>query len=164
MAGEVATTRNSGVSRNSDGSMNGRVLATNSRSGPDTEYIYLRNAKESGGESSSQPSPSQDESSGGGGTSIRLGGARRRGGGVLANPGTLTIAWLGAMAVIAWDEWHNNGILPRPARLWYTSMVYGGLGLLAGVGEFAPLANAIGVGFVLVLLYQYYNKQGQFSG
>jgi hypothetical protein len=72
-------------------------------------------------------------------------------------------AWLAAMVVIGFDEWHVNGILPRPARLWYTSLVFGVLALASMSDQLVPVANAFAVGFLLVLIYQYYNKQGQFA-
>ena len=76
----------------------------------------------------------------------------------------LLAAWGTSMAVVCYDEWHNNGILPRPQRLWYTSLLYGLLMLVSAIDIMVPLANAIGIGFAITVIYQYYNKTGQFSG
>jgi hypothetical protein len=81
----------------------------------------------------------------------------------LGNQRTLGYTWLGAMIVISFDEWHNNHILPRPARLWYTSLTYGMLMVLSLVDAMIPVANAIGIGFFIMLAYQYFNGTGQFA-
>lgn len=81
----------------------------------------------------------------------------------LGNQRTVVYAWVGAMGVIFVDEWHNNKILARPARLWWTSLVYGILAMLGAVESLIPLANAFALGFLIMLLWQYYNKTGQFS-
>jgi hypothetical protein len=70
--------------------------------------------------------------------------------------------WMIAMITVGFDEWHNNNILPRPARLWDTSLLYGMLVLFGFVDPLVPLANAFAIGYTLVLLYQYYN--GGLSG
>lgn len=83
--------------------------------------------------------------------------------GWLLNDRVLLYAWLGAMAVIAVDEWHNNGILPRPAKLWYTSLTYFLLMGLGMVDPMIPIANLLGIGFFMVLIYQYNTGAGQFA-
>lgn len=122
---------------------------------PRTEYVYLQN-KGAGG--------------GGGRWTLRwLPPARRAQHGPTWVPGwllsdkVLLYSWLGAMAVIAVDEWHNNGILPRPARLWYTSLTYFLLMGLGMVDPMIPIANALGIGFFMVLIYQYNTGAGQFA-
>lgn len=60
------------------------------------------------------------------------------------------------MITVSFDEWHNLGILPRPARLWDTSLFYGLLVLLGFVDAMVPIVNAFAIGYTLVLLYQYY--------
>ena len=72
-------------------------------------------------------------------------------------------AWIGSMILVGFDEWKNNGILPRPMRLWDTSIVYGLLALSAMIPPMIPLANAFAIGYFIVLLWQFYNGQGQFS-
>lgn len=67
------------------------------------------------------------------------------------------------MAMVSWDEWDKYHILPRPARLWDTTKVYGILAVASIADSMVPLANAIAIGFVVVLGYQYYNKSGQFT-
>jgi hypothetical protein len=82
---------------------------------------------------------------------------------VLGNGQLIGYAWLVSMILVGFDEWKNNGILPRPMRLWDTSIVYGLLALLAIIPPLIPLANALAVGYTIVLLWQYFNGQGQFA-
>jgi hypothetical protein len=72
-------------------------------------------------------------------------------------------AWIASMIIIGFDEWKNNGILPRPMRLWDTSIVFGLLALTALIPPMVPMANALAIGYTIVLLWQFYNGQGQFS-
>jgi hypothetical protein len=72
-------------------------------------------------------------------------------------------AWITSMILVGFDEWKNNGILPRPVRLWDTSLVYGLLAILAFIPAAVPLANALAIGYTIVLLWQFYNGQGQFN-
>lgn len=66
-------------------------------------------------------------------------------------------AWVVAMIIIGFDEWHNHKILPRPARLWYASAFYGLLIVFSIADPMVPLANAFAVGYTITLLWQYYN-------
>lgn len=81
----------------------------------------------------------------------------------LGNQKLIVYAWLAAMVTVGFDEWHNNGILPRPARLWDTSVVFGLLALMGFIEPITPLMNALAIGYVIVLIWQYYNGSGQFS-
>jgi hypothetical protein len=104
---------------------------------PKTEYVYVRDRQR-----------------------------RQTGGGVrgfIANREVIFGAWIVAMAVVCWDEWENYGILPRPARLWYTSLLYFILALVGGIEMLVPLVNVIAIAFVITLLYQYFNHSGQFA-
>jgi hypothetical protein len=82
----------------------------------------------------------------------------------LGNARIIGYAWLAAMIMIGFDEWHNNGILPRPKRLWGASLVYGVLALVGMVDAMVPIANAFAIGYLIMLIWQFYNGQGQFSG
>jgi hypothetical protein len=64
--------------------------------------------------------------------------------------------WIIAMILIGFDEWHNLNVLPRPSRLWDTSLVYGVLVMLGFVDVMVPLANALAIGFTFQLLWQYF--------
>jgi hypothetical protein len=64
--------------------------------------------------------------------------------------------WIIAMFIVGFDEWHNLGILPRPARLWDTSLFYGLLTIAGFVDLMVPLVNALAIGYTVVLLMQYY--------
>lgn len=72
-------------------------------------------------------------------------------------------AWMGAMILVAFDEWHTNHIFPRPSRLWYTTLVYGMLGMLGIIDPLVPIANALAMGYTVTLYYQYFNESGQFT-
>lgn len=164
MAGEVAKRSNGTPTRYSDandsGAISGRVVNP-----PRTEYVYLRNTGSSDGgaaDSGSGRSPS--------GWANRVFNMQPRQvpvpNGVpkfLGNANVLAGAWIGSMILIGFDEWHNNGILPRPARLWYTSLVFGILALVSMFPPIAPLCNALGIGYFIMLLWQYFNGQGQFG-
>ena len=75
---------------------------------------------------------------------------------ILSNRSVVFNMWLIAMILVGFDEWHNLNILPRPARLWNTSLVYGLLMMLGFVDVMVPIANAFAIGFTVVLLYQYF--------
>lgn len=75
----------------------------------------------------------------------------------------LFFAWMCAMGMVSLDEWHTYHILPRPQRLWETSLFFGLLAVLSVFDSAVPLANAIALGYVIVLGYQYYTGTGQFG-
>jgi hypothetical protein len=81
----------------------------------------------------------------------------------LGNRQTLFYAWIVAMILVGFDDWHSYQILPRPSRFWYTSLTYGLLGIAASVDMMVPICNALGVGYTITLLWQYYNGSGQFG-
>jgi hypothetical protein len=72
-------------------------------------------------------------------------------------------AWFVSMAMIGFDEWRNNGILPRPARLWATTLFYGLLAVVSLVDALVPIVNALAIGYSIMLIWQYFNGAGQFS-
>jgi hypothetical protein len=71
--------------------------------------------------------------------------------------------WIAAMGMVSWDEWRVHHVLPRPARLWYTTTTYFLLALLATVDSMVPLANLLAVGFTISVAYNYYTGAGQFG-
>jgi|HubBroStandDraft_1064217.scaffolds.fasta_scaffold71024_3 hypothetical protein len=81
----------------------------------------------------------------------------------LGNSSVILVMWLAAMALISADEWRSNHILPRPARLWYTTLVYGILAITGNSNVLLPLATVLAIGYTIVLGYQFFNKTGQFS-
>lgn len=83
--------------------------------------------------------------------------------GFLTSPHLISGAWMAAMAVVSVDEWKQHHILPRPSRLWWTTMTYALLGVLAMSDLMAPLAGALAVGYTIMLIWQYYNGSGQFT-
>jgi hypothetical protein len=82
----------------------------------------------------------------------------------LGNAKIIGYAWFGSMIMIGIDEWKNNGILPRPKRLWGASVVFGGLALVAAVDALVPIACAFAIGYFIMLVWQFYNGEGQFAG
>ena len=144
---EVATTRNSEVKE-------GRVIPKGS-SGPKTEYIYV------GDQGSQQSAPRRV-------ISWRppphpQGKVPRPVPQWLGNARIIGYAWVGSMVLVGFDEWKNHGILPRPVRLWDTSIVYGLLALASVVEPLIPLLNALAIGYTIMLLWQFFNGQGQFT-
>jgi hypothetical protein len=67
------------------------------------------------------------------------------------------------MIVVGFDDWHNYRLLPRPSRLWYTSLTFGLLMLASLIDAMVPLINALALGYVIMLIWQYYNGAGQFA-
>lgn len=130
------------------------------RGGPKTEYVYVA--------TDAKPSYSGSAGRAGSGRSVSYTGNRQKRvpsgyPRMLGDSRTIVIAWGVAMAIISWDEWHNNGILPRPQRLWYTSLTFMLLTALSFSATLFPIAQALAIGFVIMLLWQYYNKAGQFA-
>jgi hypothetical protein len=76
--------------------------------------------------------------------------------GPLNNRAVVFNMWIIAMITISFDEWHNLGILPRPARLWDSTLVYGVLVMLGFVDAMVPIANALAIGFTIQLIWQYF--------
>jgi hypothetical protein len=143
-SGEVATT--------SDRPLTGRVLSGNRP--PQTEYVYVE-PKGSGAAAgrSVRYTGKPDQ--------VRVHAGIPR---ILGNRMIILTSWGVAMALVSYDEWTSNSILPRPQRLWYTTMLYAGLGLLSAADGLVPIANALAIGYTLVLLYQFFAKSGQFGG
>lgn len=75
----------------------------------------------------------------------------------LRNRAIVFNAWAIAMIAVCFDEWHNLGILPRPSRLWDTSLLYGVLAVAGVVDEAVPLVNALAIGYAIVVVWQYFN-------
>ena len=81
----------------------------------------------------------------------------------LGNAKMVGYMWVVAMIVVSFDEWHNHGVLPRPSRLWWTSLTYGILAIVGMVDPLIPLMNALALGYTLMLITQYYQGSGQFG-
>jgi hypothetical protein len=129
---------------------------------PQTEYVYV---KDQGGGGGGGPSVKQQAARQGAVRQIRNqanvpSGMPR----FLGNRQVLVGSWFVAIGLVSWDEWHNNGILPRPLRLWDVTLVYAGLALVSVIDPLVPLANALAIGYTIVLLYQFFQGTGQFAG
>lgn len=77
--------------------------------------------------------------------------------GILRTRSMVFNSWMLSMAVISFDEWHNNNILPRPARLWDATLFFGLLALVSMPDAMVPLANAFAAGYTIMLIWQYFN-------
>lgn len=143
---EVATTDNSRV-------VQGRVIPKGQR--PRTEYIYVGDQNQ--GQSRTQrviswrPQPHAQ---------VNMPRPIPQ---WLGNARIIGYSWVAAMILVGFDEWKNHGILPRPVRLWDTSIVFGLLALASVVEPLIGLLNALAIGYVIMLLWQFYNGQGQFG-
>lgn len=82
---------------------------------------------------------------------------------IFGNQTVIIMAWMVALAIIFYAEWKEHGILARPKRLWYTSLVYGILCVMGMIGALVPLVTALAVGYTIVLGWQYFNREGQFT-
>jgi|SRR5215469_464965 len=71
--------------------------------------------------------------------------------------------WMVAIGMVVLDEWHTHHILPRPARLWWTTVAFLLMAALATIDAMVPLVNAFAIGMVIVLGYQYYSGTGAFG-
>jgi hypothetical protein len=128
-----------------------------SQGGPRTEYVYV-----------------QDQGGGGGGqrryglsyvrNEKRQVNTPNWAPSFLGHRSVLATTWIISMVVVGVDDWHNNGVLPRPSRLWYTSLAFGLMALASIVEALTPIINLIAIGFTIMLIWQYFSKQGQFSG
>lgn len=75
----------------------------------------------------------------------------------------ILFAWGLAMVMVSLDEWHTHHVLPRPARLWYTSLTYFLLAAAASFDAMVPLATALAIGLTIAVGYQYYTGAGAFG-
>ncbi|HEV2353206.1 MAG TPA: hypothetical protein VGR89_03100 [Puia sp.] len=75
----------------------------------------------------------------------------------------LFFGWMVAMIMVSLDEWHTYHILPRPARLWYTSLTFFILTGVSVVDSLVPIVNMFAIGMIIVLGMQYYNSPGKFE-
>jgi hypothetical protein len=116
-----------------------------------TEYVYVTDAK---GNQTLQKNRSYQPA-----TSVPRGIPR-----FLGNRQIMFGAWAVGMALISWDEWKANNILPRPLRLWETTMVYAILALASTADFMVPICNALAIGYTLVLLYEFFTGGGNFGG
>jgi hypothetical protein len=81
----------------------------------------------------------------------------------LGSRALILFAWAAAMALVSADEWKTYHILPRPARLWDTSLMFF---LIAGASSFdalVPICTIFAIGMVISLAYNYYQGTGQFT-
>jgi hypothetical protein len=129
---------------------------------PNTEYVFVQR-KSKGGTIFGNVSSAV---SGGTGIVTRESQSTRPPFGLpgwMGNRRIITAAWVSSMIIVGFDDWKNHGVLPRPSRLWYSSVVYGILALLSMAEPLVPICNALAVGYAVTLLWQYYNGTGAFA-
>lgn len=66
----------------------------------------------------------------------------------------LLVSWFTCMILIGSNEWNLGFHFPRPARLWYASLVFFGLFLVSQIDAMVPICNALGIGFAVELGYE----------
>lgn len=81
----------------------------------------------------------------------------------LGSRALILLSWVAAMIMVSLDEWHTYHILPRPARLWYTTLTYGLLAVVSTIEIAVPLTTMLAIGFTIAVAYQYYTGTGQFG-
>jgi hypothetical protein len=96
----------------------------------------------------------------GGGQQVQTPGGVPR---FFGNRSLILLAWVAAMAMVSLDEWHTYGILPRPARLWYTTTTYLLIAAASTVDALVPICSIFAIGLTITLAYQYYSGTGQFG-
>lgn len=72
-------------------------------------------------------------------------------------------AWIAAMTMVSLDEWHTHGVLPRPARLWYTTLTYLLIALVSTLDIMVPICTLLAIGLTIAVGYQYYTGSGSFG-
>lgn len=81
-----------------------------------------------------------------------------RGTGFLTHRSTLLWSWVASMAIISADEWKSNHIFPRPGRLWAATGFFALLAALSMIDMMVPLANALAVGYTIMLLWDFFGS------
>jgi hypothetical protein len=76
----------------------------------------------------------------------------------------ILFSWVAAMGMVSLDEWHTYHILPRPARLWDTSLTFLLIAAVSSFDPLVPICTVFAIGLVIMLGYQYYQGAGQFCG
>lgn len=75
----------------------------------------------------------------------------------------ILFAWAIAMVMVSLDEWHTHHILPRPARLWYTTITYILIAAVSTIEVMVPIATLMAFGLTIAVAYQYYTGTGSFG-
>lgn len=130
---------------------------------PRTQYIYVTPAQSGGGGGGGRWSRMVQGTSGRLGQHVTRVEVPRPLPQFLGSQRIIVYAWGLSMAIIAVDEWKRHEMLPRPSRLWWATLFYGMLAIGGIIPSLVPLMNALAVGYTIMLLWQFYNKEGQFS-
>lgn len=75
----------------------------------------------------------------------------------LGSRSVIMFSWGVAMVLVSLDEWKTHHILPRPARLWDTSITFLLLAGASTLDVLTPLCSAMAIGLVVALLINYYS-------
>lgn len=81
----------------------------------------------------------------------------------LGSRAVIMLAWVLAMMMVSLDEWHTHHVLPRPARLWYTTITYALLALVSTIDPLVPICTLIAIGLTISVGYEYYTGSGDFG-
>jgi hypothetical protein len=82
----------------------------------------------------------------------------------LGSRSIILFAWAACMAMVSLDEWHTYGILPRPARLWDTSLTFMLIASASTFDPLVPICSIFALGLVIAVAYNYYTGNGGFGG
>lgn len=82
----------------------------------------------------------------------------------LGSRSLILFSWAIAMALVSVDEWQTHHVLPRPARLWYTTLTYFLLAIASTVDVLVPIINLIALGLTIAVAYQFYTGAGASFG
>lgn len=75
----------------------------------------------------------------------------------LGSRSVIMFSWGVAMILVSLDEWKTHHILPRPMRLWDTSLTFMLLAGASTLDVLTPLCSAMAIGLVVALLMNYYS-------
>jgi hypothetical protein len=82
----------------------------------------------------------------------------------LGSRSIIMFGWAAAMAMVSLDEWHTYHILPRPARLWDTSLTFFLIAAVSTFDPLVPICTILTIGLVIAVAYNYYTGNGGFGG
>lgn len=81
----------------------------------------------------------------------------------LADRRLVIASWAVAMVLVTLDEHRSGYLLPRPARLWSATLLYGLLAAAGSVELIIPIVNMLAIGYTVAVGMQYFEHTGMFG-
>lgn len=81
----------------------------------------------------------------------------------LADRRLVIASWAVAMVLVTLDEHRSGYLLPRPARLWSATLLYGLLAAAGSVEVIVPIVNVLAIGYTIAVGMQYFEHTGMFG-